>query len=48
MSYIKEVAIVAIALIEIAALAMGMNGTVLALAVGAIAGIAGHEIGKRA
>lgn len=36
-----------IAAIEIAALIMGVNGLVLATAIGAIAAIAGHEIGKR-
>ena len=43
---IKVAAILAIAAIECMALYMGMNGTILALAVGAIAGLGGYAIGK--
>lgn len=47
MTYVKEIAIIGIVAIEIYALHQGVNGTFLAVAVGAIAGIAGFIIGKK-
>ena len=47
MSYVKEIAIISITAIEITALCTGVDGTVLAAVVGAIAGIAGYSIGKK-
>lgn len=41
------VAIGAITVLEAVALYMGVNGTVLAAVVAAIAGIAGYQVGKR-
>ena len=40
------VAIIALVILECAALFAGINGTVFTLVIGAIAGIAGYEIGK--
>lgn len=45
---IREVAIGAIALLEVIALFRGVDGALLGAAVAAIAGIAGYEVGKRA
>ena len=42
----KFVAIICITAIEITALVCGVNGGYFALAVGAVAGIAGYAIGK--
>ena len=47
MSYVKEVAIIAIAGISTFAIYRGINGTFLALCISAIAGLAGYEIGKK-
>lgn len=46
MSYIKEIAIIGIVVIVSVALFKGINGVLLASAIGAIAGIAGYQIGK--
>ena len=43
-----EIAIVCITALGISALCLGHNGTILASIVGAIAGLSGYQIGKRA
>lgn len=43
---IREVAIGGIVILEAIALYMGVNGTILSLCIGAIAGIAGYTIAK--
>ncbi len=48
MTYVKEVAIVGIVVLEGIALYLGINGTALAAAVAVIAGLAGYGVGKRA
>ena len=40
-------AIIAVAAVEVAALAMGHNGTLLTLAVGALTTLAGFALGKK-
>lgn len=42
--YIKEVAIAGIVILEAIALYMGINGVVLTMVVGLIAGIAGYKL----
>lgn len=42
----RVAAIVAIAVIEVAALQAGMNGVMMSLSIGAIAGIAGYSLGR--
>lgn len=46
-NYIKEIAILALAAIELYALSIGLNGALLSLVVAAIAGLGGYELGKR-
>lgn len=47
MSYLREVAIICLTVIELMALYQGIDGVYLSLIVGAISGIAGYTIAKK-
>ena len=44
MTYIKEIAIIGIVIIEVLALFNGVNGVLLATSLAAICGLAGYEL----
>lgn len=46
-NYVKEVAILALAVVEMYALSIGIDGALLSLFLAAVAGLGGYELGKQ-